>query len=200
MPLGDLAALSLAALSLAALPLVELAVVALAVAGIVVMALAVRRAARALYRARRRGDPAATMAQAGRDLDPQLELVERRVDALRHDQLAPAELIALVSEALDEVAAVSEGVKALQVPPGADAGRDGFSMELLRASRALDSILDACLALEGTTGADRRARAAIVLKWGHLNLMHVRQSLAEQVGQLEEVADARRSRWRTSRI
>jgi len=185
-------------------PLAELAVIALAVIALagagVVMALAVRRAARALYRARHRGDDGAAMAQVGRELDSRLDLIQRRVDAVRHEQLAPGELIALVSDTLDEVAVASETVRGIALPPGRDAVRDGFALELLRASRALESILDSCLALEGTSDAHRRIRAAIVLKWGHLNLIHARESLAEQVTQVEEVANAREPGWRTSRI
>ena len=194
MPLGDLAAMPVATLALIALAVIGSGL------GVVVMALAARRAARAIYRARHRGNANATTARLGRELDPRLDLIQRRVDALRHDQLAPAELIALVSDTLDHVAVASQTVKALQVPPEGDAARDGFALELLRASRALESILDACLALEGTADSSRRDRAATVLKWGHVNLIHARASLAERVTQLEEGLRAGKSGWRTSRI
>ena len=205
MPIPELAAAtSPSGVAYTALVLADVAPIALALAGLalglIILVVAVRGAARALYHVRRRGSSDAALARLGQELDPRLELIQRRADALRRGQLAPGELVTLVSDVLDEVTAAGASARSIRGPTRGGATHDDLVLELLRASRALESILDACLALEGSTDAERRDRASTVLKWGHLNLIQARASLAEHVKRLEKGVRTGKSWWRASRI
>jgi hypothetical protein len=101
---------------------------------------------------------------------------------------------------VETVGRAAEQVKELAVPAGGEALHDTVEHELLRASSALEAILDACLALEGTTQGDRAARARKSLQWGHLNLMRARESLVRHAAEAEAFGAAGKQGWRASRI
>ena len=162
--------------------------------------LAIRRAARVLYRARRRGDFGLALGRIGREVTVELEVVLGRVDAVRRDQLAPAEIVSLLVQTVDTVGSAGQRVKTMAVPSGGAAVHDAVGHELLRASSALEAILDACIALEGTTQGDRVTRARKSLQWGHLNLVRVRESLMGHAAEAEAFATPGKQGWRASRI
>jgi hypothetical protein len=180
--------------------LVDVLLVAAGAVGAIMLIVVVRSAARALYRARRRGEFGASLARVERQLETEIDVVVRRVEGVRKDQLAPGEIIALLSQTVDSFAEADKTVKAMSVPPQGEALRDALGEELLRGTRALEAVLDSCLALEGTTQGDRRARARTSLKWGHLNLVRTRDSLAEGAQQAEALVGAGKAGWRASRI
>jgi hypothetical protein len=70
----------------------------------------------------------------------------------------------------------------------------------MHSSSALETLLDACLELEGTTQDDRRQRAQASLKWGQLNLIRARQSLVEHSVEAASMARGNGRDWRPSRI
>jgi hypothetical protein len=180
--------------------LVDVLLIVAGAVGAIVLIFVVRSAARALYRARRRGEFGASLARVERQLEVEVDVVLRRVDGVRRDQLAPGEIIALLSQTVDSFNEAGQTVKAMAVPPEGEALHEAFGVELLRGTRALEAVLDSCLALEGTTQGDRRARATTSLKWGHLNLVRTRDSLAEGALHAEALVGARKAGWRASRI
>jgi hypothetical protein len=180
--------------------LLDILLIAAGAVGAIVLILLVRAGARALYRARRRGEFGASLARVERQLETEIDVVVHRVEGVRRDQLAPGEIIALLSQTVDSFNEAGETVKAMSVPPQGEALRDAFGVELLRGTRALEAVLDSCLALEGTTQGDRQARARKSLKWGHLNLVRTRDSLAEGAELAEAFIDPRKAGWRASRI
>ena len=180
--------------------LLDLLLVAAGAGGAIVLILLVRTGARALYRARRRGEFGASLARVERQLEGEIDVVLRRVEAVRGDQLAPGEIIALLSQTVDSFAEAGQTVKALAVPAEGEALREAFGVELVRGTRALEAVLDSCLALEGTTQGDRQTRARTSLKWGHLNLLRTRDSLAEGALDAEAFVGSGKAGWRTSRI
>jgi hypothetical protein len=177
-----------------------LTLIALVIGAVVVLGLVVWQGARLLARVRRVGRVGSGLARMGRELESELDLVVRRVDAVRREEITAGEIIALVSQAVDEVGEANRTVKSLPVAPERAATRDAFELELLHAARALEAILDACLELEGSTQAERRERALTTLKWGHVNLVRAHTNLAEQVQVLDGLGQAGDSGWRTSRI
>lgn len=177
----------------------DLALLFLAGGVVVGAVLAVREGARRLYLLRRRGQSGPRLAHLGGELDRELELVLRRVDAVRRDEAPPADVVALVSRAVDAVAEAERTVKALPVAAERAATRDAFELELIHAARALEAILDACMSLEGSSRVERRTRALTTLKWAHLNLYRARASMAEQAHVLDD-AERRDSGWHASRI
>jgi hypothetical protein len=180
--------------------LADVLLIAAGAVGAIVLILLVRVAARALYRARRRGEFGASLARVERQLEVEVDVVLRRVDGVRRDQLAPGEIIALLSQTVDSFNHAGQTVKAMSVPAEGEALREAFGVELLRGTRALESVLDSCLALEGTTKGDRQARARTSLKWGHLNLVRTKDNLAEGAQLAEALVGSRKARWRASRI
>jgi ElaB/YqjD/DUF883 family membrane-anchored ribosome-binding protein len=178
----------------------ELVFVALLIAIVGVSVFVVQRLARSLARLRRRGRAGEVLADTGRSVDLELDLVLRRVEAVRVEQIAPAEIVTLLAEAADTVGAAAHRAKALSVPSEADAVRDAFVAELMHSASALEKLLDACLELEGTTHDERRQRAQASLKWGQLNLIRARQSLVERSIEAATLAGSRNRDWRPSRI
>lgn len=178
----------------------EWILVALGVVVLGIALLVVQRLARILARLRRRGRAGEVLATTGRTVDLELELVLRRVEAVRTEQIAPAEIVTLLSEAADQVGAAGQRAKSLTVPPEAESLRDAFVAELMHSSSALETLLDACLELEGTTQDDRRQRAQASLKWGQLNLIRARQSLVEHSVEAASMARSNGRDWRPSRI
>jgi hypothetical protein len=178
----------------------DVLLIAAGAVGGIVLILLIRVAARALYRARRRGEFGASLARVERQLEVEVDVVLRRVEGVRRDQLAPGEIIALLSQTVDSFNEAGQTVKAMSVPPEGEALREAFGVELLRGTRALEAVLDSCLALEGTTKGDRQARARTSLKWGHLNLVRTKDSLSEGAQLAEALVGARKAGWRASRI
>jgi hypothetical protein len=178
----------------------ELVFVAAALIVLGVAIFLVQRSARLVARLRRRGRAGEVLASTGRAVDLELDHVLRRVEAVRTEQMAPAEIVTLLSEAVDSVGTAADRAKSLSVPPEADELRSAFVAELMHASRALETLLDACLDLEGTTHDQRRQRAQGSLKWGQLNLIRARQTLVEHSVAAASLAHNGSGEWRTSRI
>ena len=178
----------------------ELIFVAAAVAILGISIFVIQRSARLLSRLRRRGRAGEVLANLGRSVDLELELVLRRVEAVRTEQIAPAEIVTLLSETVDSVGAAGQRAKSLSVTPGVELLRDAFVAEFMHSSRALESLLDACLELEGTTQDERRQRAQASLKWGQLNLIRARESLVEHSVEAASLARSGNRGWRPSRI
>ena len=173
------------------------------VAAVVALGLAIfviQRSARLVARLRRRGRAGEVLASTGRAVDLELDHVLRRVEAVRTEQMAPAEIVTLLSEAVDSVGAAASRAKSISVPPEAEELRSAFVAELMHSSRALETLLDACLDLEGTTQDERRQRAQGSLKWGQLNLIRARQSLVEHSVAAASLARNGNGEWRASRI
>lgn len=177
-----------------------LALIAVIFVLLVIVLVVVWQGARSLARLRRRGRAGAGVARVGRSLDRELDLILQRVDAVRRSEIPAAEIIVLVSQAVDDVGEALRLVKSLPVAPERGATRDAFELELLHASRALEVILEACLELEGTTQPERHERAMTRLKWGHMNLHRTHQNLADQARVLDDLRASADSEWRESRI
>jgi len=181
-------------------PVGEVVFIAVGIGVLGALIFAIQRAARVVARLRRRGRAGDVLASLGRSVDLELDLVLRRVEAVRTEQNAPAEIVTLLSEAADSVTAAGQRAKTLSVPAEAEPLRDAFVAELMHSSGALESLLDACLELEGTTQDERRQRAQASLKWGQLNLIRARQSLAEHAVEAATLASDSNRDWRPSRI
>jgi hypothetical protein len=166
---------------------------------IVVLAL-MRPAARAVHRIRRRRDPASALGRIADGTAVELARVLARVDAVRRDEIAAAEIVALLAQTAEATGRAAERVKEIAVPPGSVALHDEVGHDLVRATSAVETILDACLALEGTTRGDRAAQARKSLQWGQVNLAHIQEELAHHAADAEALDAPDGQGWRASRI
>lgn len=147
-----------------------------AAALLLVVALLLRR--RTVGRPRPRSVPAGVEVAISRRVDERLGLAVAGVRAVRRGEQAPAELVPFLSATIDALAEDATLVREAPLPAGREAARDAIVAGIVRASRLTERVLDACLALEGTTRPENRERAERSLKWAEANLIEARAALA----------------------
>lgn len=159
----------------------------------------VRRATRALQTTRQIARFQHDASQLGTRLDGVLGLLTERVDRLRRREIPAEELQPHVDSALQELGAGIEEARAIEAPPFLEESRRGLVEEIERAMRAAEMVLHACELMTGPQSRERGPEAQTAVKRGYLNLLHVREALAEHVANLAEARDPAARKWRTSR-
>ena len=176
------------------LPLVLLALL------VVVLVLLARRAGVALARTRQvTGFQRQVAGLLGR-VDPAVERLIGRVDAVRRHQVPADEIRQLLGETHATLTAELDVATAWQVPQGFGDLAAAATDDLQRAARAVEMIV---FGAELTTRGDSRQReleAQTAIKRGYLNLLHARRSLLDHVAALDARTSALPRGWRASRI
>jgi hypothetical protein len=165
-----------------------------------VLALFVQRASRALARVRALAaferETVGLSSRVGSIVDQFIG----RMDAVRRRQIDVGEIRAELAVVHGEVASAREAIETWRTPDAFTDARAALAEDLDRLARALEMI---DFGVELTVGGDRRQRemeSQTAAKRGYLALKHSRDSFAEHVAAVSELADRSARGWRASRM
>jgi hypothetical protein len=174
----------------ALLPLLLLALV------VFVLVVFVQRASRALARVRAMAaferDTTTLSSRVGSIVDQFIG----RMEAVRRRQLDVAELRGELAVVHGEVASAREAIEGWRIPAGFPQSHAALREDLDRMARALEMI---DFGVDLTVGGDRRQRemeSQTAAKRGYLALRHARDSFADHVAAVSELADQSARGWR----
>lgn len=165
-----------------------------------VLAVFVQRASRALARVRAMAaferDTVVLSSRVGSIIDQFIG----RMDAVRRRQVDVADIRGELAVVHGEVASAREAMEAWRTPESLSEARGALAEDLDRLARALEMI---DFGVELTAGGDRRQRemeSQTAAKRGYLALRHARDSLADHVAAVSDLAERSARGWRGSRM
>ena len=109
-----------------------------------------------------------------------LAAVCERVDGARRGSLAGEEILADLAAATLAIATLAGESRRVRSPAATGVIVSRITEELDRAGRALEMVEHGCRLMEGGHGREHEPESQTAIKRGYLNLLHVRESLAEQ--------------------
>jgi hypothetical protein len=109
-----------------------------------------------------------------------LATVSERVDAVRRGMQPGEEITADLARAMDLAAEYAAEAQRLQPPPDAVPIISTIVSELARAGRAIEMVDHGCHLVETGGRGEHDPEAQTSIKRGYLNLLHARESIAEQ--------------------
>ncbi len=116
-----------------------------------------------------------------------------RIDRVRRRQDPPTSLDDLLPDLRESLAEFRTEVDALSPPPPLAPLRARLSEEIVRASRAVETVEHGCTLLGVTTGRPREQEGETSVKRGYLNLLHAREAMVSLAVDLRSGrADSRR--------
>lgn len=160
------------------------------------VAFAVRRTSSILSRTRRAEGFRGDVGDLARRVESSLGDVAGLIDAVRRRDVEPETVTASLDAARDAVDRYAEETRALVAPAIAVAHRDAIVHELERAGRALELVAHGCVLYGTGRRIERGTEADTAVKRGYLNLIHARESIAEQAkAAIDRAEDASPVRW-----
>ena len=136
-----------------------------------------RRAGRLLALNRRDDAFKGAVAELADRIDRSLGGVIGRVDAVRRHELEASAIAENLEAAQDAISRYADEAQALPMAPGTMDPRDGITIELSRAGRALEMVAHGCSLLLAGGGPTRELEAQTSIKRGYLNLLHAREAI-----------------------
>lgn len=112
------------------------------------------------------------------------------IDRVRRREAEPDTISPNLAAARDAVERYAGEARALTAPAIAVPHRDAIVHELERAGRALDLVAHGCILYETGRRLERGTEADTAVKRGYLNLIHARESIADQAKVAVERAEA----------
>ena len=171
------------------------AFVAFLVVAIVVAALA-RRAGWFLSRTREAEGFRGAAADLARRVEISLGDVGFVIDAVRRRTTEPETITPSLVAARDAIERYTDEVRALRAPHDAVPYCDAIVAELERAGRAIELVEHGCALFVAHRRIARGSEAETAVKRGYLNLIHARESIAEQakhaIDRAEDASPVRR--------
>jgi hypothetical protein len=153
------------------------------------VAFAARRTGSILSRTRQAEGFRGRVTDLSRRIDTSFGDVAVLIDRLRRRDLEPEAIAASLAAAREAVELYGDEARALSAPGLATGRRDAIVDELERAGRALELVAHGC-AMYGTGRRfERGTEADTAVKRGYLNLVHARESVAEQARLAIELAE-----------
>jgi len=124
------------------------------------------------------------------------------IDRVRRREVEPETISPNLVAARDAVERYADEARALATPAIAGPHRDAIVRELERAGRALDLVAHGCLLYGTGRRLERGTEADTAVKRGYLNLIHARESIADQakvaVERAEDASPVRRIQRRNA--
>lgn len=118
------------------------------------------------------------------------------IDRVRRRETEPETILESLEAARDAVERYAEEARALGAPAIAKVHRDAIVHELERAGRALELVEHGCVLYGTGRRIERGTEADTAVKRGYLNLIHARETIAEQakvaVERAEDASPVRR--------
>jgi hypothetical protein len=132
-------------------------------------------------------------------IDATLGGVIGKIDALRRQQVEPAEIAESLDGALEALLGYSEEARALGGPPDVASSKASFAAEIDRADRALQMVEHGSSILASASAGQRFGEAQTAIKRGYLNVIHAREAIARHAADIAASRSAEESRWLTRR-
>jgi len=146
----------------------------------VAVALGARRTGSILSRTREAEGFRGSVADLARRVESSLGDVSVLIDGVRRRDTEPETIRASLAAARDAVDRYGDEARELAAPAIALPHRDAIVYELERAGRALELVNHGCLLYGTGRRLERGTEADTAVKRGYLNLIHARESIAEQ--------------------
>jgi len=144
------------------------------------VALGARRTGSILSRTREAEGFRGGVADLARRVETSLGDVSVLIDGVRRRDTEPETIRASLTAASDAVERYAEEARGLAAPRIAVPHRDAIVYELERAGRALELVTHGCILYGTGRRLERGTEADTAVKRGYLNLIHARESIAEQ--------------------
>jgi hypothetical protein len=160
----------------------------------------VQRASKALAQVRQRAGFHRDATELASKIDATLQQLAGRVDQVRRQQVAPAEVHDELRQGLDTMATYLERARAIKAPAELAGTRSLIAQDIQRGARALEMVLHGVRLWSTVQGRRSELEAQMSIKRGYLNLLHARDDIAEHLDDLAKARDTRQGKWRTSRI
>lgn len=168
----------------------------------IAMAFGARRTNAFLRRTREAEGFRGNVADLARRIEISLGDVSALIDLVRRREVEPDTISANLVAARDAVDRYADEAKALAAPTIAVRHRDAIVHELERAGRALDLVAHGCHLYGSGRRLERGTEAETAVKRGYLNLIHARESIADQakvaVERAEDASPVRRIQRRSA--
>jgi hypothetical protein len=164
------------------------------------LALFVQRASKALAVVRQRAGFNRDAMELASKIDATLEQLAARVDAVRRQHVPPGEIHEELRQGVDIMATYLEEARAIRATGEFAETRNLIAQDIQRGARALEMVLYGVRLWSSGSGRKAELEAQTAIKRGYLNLLHVRDDVAEHLADLAEARDTSRGKWRTSRI
>ncbi|MBA3876557.1 MAG: hypothetical protein C0498_06420 [Anaerolinea sp.] len=146
----------------------------------IVVTLGARRTGSILSRTREAEGFRGDIADLARRAETSLGDVAIVIDGVRRRNAEPETIAPSLAAARDAVERYAGEARAMAPPTIALPHRDAIVYELERAGRALDLVAHGCALYETGRRIERGTEADTAVKRGYLNLIHARESIAEQ--------------------
>ena len=166
------------------------------------VALGARRTGAILSRTREAEGFRGGIGDLARRVETSLGDVSVVIDGVRRRDTEPETITASLTAARDAVERYAEEARELAAPAIALQHRDAIVYELERAGRALEHVAHGCILYGTGRRSERGTEADTAVKRGYLNLIHARESIAEQarlaIERAEDASPVRRIQRRNA--
>lgn len=162
----------------------------------IIVAVGARRTGSILRRTRQAEGFRGDVADLARRVEASLGDASVVIDRVRRRDAEPESIAASLAAARDAVDRYASEARDLAAPALAIQHRDAIVHELERAGRALELVAHGCVLYGTGRRTERGTEADTAVKRGYLNLIHARESIAEQAKEaILRAEDASPVRW-----
>jgi hypothetical protein len=166
------------------------------------VAIGARRTGSILSRTREAEGFRGDVADLARRVETSLGDMSVLIDGVRRRDVEPETITPSLNASRDAVERYTDEARALTAPTLAIPHRDAIVHELERAGRALELVAHGCILYGTGRRIERGTEADTAVKRGYLNLIHARESIAEQakvaIERAEDASPVRRFQRRNA--